>query len=440
MQDERRSPPQSDRGELHIVADLIAIVVGQWRPAASRSTYLVRHLPACDECWHVLDDVIETLASDRVPRDGHWPGARQLLQHLREAAVERRIRSQIPPYIDTLLLEGAEAAASDHQELAEHLGTCRACREDVWRLRRIVQQLRARETLRSQVDTAVQASAQSKHRQSLDRGRPEDATDLWAAAIAPGASASARQYLIADLRANPNSANWSKAYHYCAHLIRLHRPPNSGIADADAHDLTQDVMLRFQRSLDTLSAQEHVNIRTWLIVVAKHTANAYFRRAAREAVREDRISPHVPWAFTDASGEADSDSLFMPASHDTGEPTVPDGVPGGPIPEEAAVFRELLERVGESIRRFVQQSRDPERTKRILDAWMSGVPAREIAQSLGITASTVDNVTFRLRGFLRHEMPELSEGVAKLGSDRRLRTRDSQSTATRQSHQAGDDE
>lgn len=148
---------------------------------------------------------------------------------------------------------------------------------------------------------------------------------------------------------------------------------------AEADDLTQDVLVQVIRKLDSFEGSSRFT--TWLYTVTRNAAADRFRRTGR---REE------------VTGQlAASERLESTAS---------------PDPEEAIAERKLADLVLSFFREL------PERQRQVFDLTeLQGVPAKDVAERLGIDPVSVRVSLMKARRTLRRRIleshPELAEDV-----------------------------
>lgn len=143
--------------------------------------------------------------------------------------------------------------------------------------------------------------------------------------------------------------------------------------DADAEDVTQDVLLQVVRKLDTFRGE--ANLATWLHRVTVNAALAHRRRRARREEHEVR----------------DPLGLFLESGHHS-RPISPWTAP----PDEALVSRETSELIGRAIDRLPEAYRDV-----YVLADVEGLPNQEIADALDLSLSAVKSRLHRGRLMMR---------------------------------------
>ena len=152
--------------------------------------------------------------------------------------------------------------------------------------------------------------------------------------------------------------------------------------DADAEDVTQDVLLQVVRKLDTFRGESQLG--TWLHRV---TVNAALAHRAKRANRQKH-----------ESGEA-LDGL--PATEG----------PGGPLkrwnvsPDEPVLAAEQAELIDQAIHRLPAPFRDV-----YVLADVEGLPNNEIAEMLGLSVPAVKSRLHRARLRMRDELTPHFEG------------------------------
>lgn len=155
-------------------------------------------------------------------------------------------------------------------------------------------------------------------------------------------------------------------------------------SDADAEDVTQDVLLQVIRKLPTFRGE--AAFPTWLHRV---TVNAALSHRQKRAAREQRLV-HDP-----------IDRLFEDGHHH------------GPVrgwsisPEDAALGHETQRLIEDSIATLPEHYRDV-----FVLADVEGLPNAEIAAMLGLSVSAVKNRLHRARVIMRHNLAPHFEGAS----------------------------
>src|SRR5262245_24659360 len=156
-------------------------------------------------------------------------------------------------------------------------------------------------------------------------------------------------------------------------------------SDADAEDVTQDVLLQVIRKLPTFRGESAFP--TWLHRV---TVNAALTHREKRANREQR-EIHDPF-----------DKLFEDGSHHH-------AVRGWSIgPEDLAIDQERHRLIEQAIAELPENYRDI-----LVLADKEGLPNAEIADMLGLSVSAVKNRLHRARLLMRHYLaPHFEEALA----------------------------
>jgi RNA polymerase sigma-70 factor (ECF subfamily) len=155
-------------------------------------------------------------------------------------------------------------------------------------------------------------------------------------------------------------------------------------SDADAEDVTQDVLLQVVRKLPTFRGE--AAFPTWLHRV---TVNAALSHRQKRAARENRLV-HDPL-----------DRLFEDGHHH------------GPVrswaisPEDAALGHETQRLIEDAIATLPEHYRDV-----FVLADVEGLPNAEIAAMLGLSISAVKNRLHRARVIMRHTLAPHFEGAS----------------------------
>jgi RNA polymerase sigma-70 factor (ECF subfamily) len=137
--------------------------------------------------------------------------------------------------------------------------------------------------------------------------------------------------------------------------------------DADAEDVTQDVLVQVVRKLDTFRGESELS--TWLHRITVNAALALRRRRSRLSEQHLEISLD-----------------YLPQQTDTA---------GGP-PEEKALRGELLQQLEAAIARLPEKYRDT-----IVLADVEGLPNSEVGELLGLSLPAVKSRLHRARLMLR---------------------------------------
>ena len=155
--------------------------------------------------------------------------------------------------------------------------------------------------------------------------------------------------------------------------------------DADAEDVTQDVLLQVVRKLDTFRGDSQ--IATWLHRVTVNAALAHRQKRANRQKRE--------------TNETDPDLLEASA-------------PGGPVkrwnttPDEAALAAEQAETIEKAIGELPSPFRDV-----FVLADVEGLPNAEIGDMLGLSVAAVKSRLHRARLRMRDALaPHFEGGIA----------------------------
>ncbi|RFU40966.1 sigma-70 family RNA polymerase sigma factor [Actinomadura logoneensis] len=154
-----------------------------------------------------------------------------------------------------------------------------------------------------------------------------------------------------------------------------------GLDDADCGDVVQTAWLRLVERIDTI--QDPQAVPHWLAVTARREAVALARRRGREA-------PADPLCFTDVIG---------------GRPRSP-MVGGGDLgvrrpacsPEEAALAREQVGRVGEALRAL------PRRCQDLLRMLALATSYNELAAALDLPVGSIGSARARCLAHLRRRL------------------------------------
>jgi len=154
--------------------------------------------------------------------------------------------------------------------------------------------------------------------------------------------------------------------------------------DADAEDVTQDVLLQVIRKLDTFRGESAIG--TWLHRVTVNAALAHRQKRANRQKRE---------------------------TSDPGEALLEAAAPAGPVkrwdirPDESALGAEQTELIEKAIGTLP----DPFRDVYVL-ADVEGLPNSEIAEMLGLSVPAVKSRLHRARLRMRDELAPHFEGGA----------------------------
>ena len=155
--------------------------------------------------------------------------------------------------------------------------------------------------------------------------------------------------------------------------------------DADAEDVTQDVLVQVIRKLDTFRGDAQLS--TWLHRVTVNAALAHRQKRANRQKRE--------------AGETDPDTLEWAA-------------PGGPVkrwntaPEDAVLAEEQTEVIEKAIGLLPEPFRDV-----YVLADVEGLPNAEIADLLGMSVPAVKSRLHRARMRMRDALsPHFEGGIA----------------------------
>jgi RNA polymerase sigma-70 factor (ECF subfamily) len=156
-------------------------------------------------------------------------------------------------------------------------------------------------------------------------------------------------------------------------------------SDADAEDVTQEVLLQVVRKLPTFRGESAFP--TWLHRVTVNAALAYRRKRAARSEHHDKTK-----------------TLDMVLEED---------LPGGPVrrwsvgPEEAALDRETQELIERAIGALPEDYRDA-----FVLSDVEGLPNAEIGEMLGVSLSVVKNRLHRARRKLRDALAPHFEEVS----------------------------
>ncbi len=156
-------------------------------------------------------------------------------------------------------------------------------------------------------------------------------------------------------------------------------------SDADAEDVTQEVLLQVIRNRDKFRGESAFS--TWLYRV---TANAALTYRARRATREKHQAPEPLHHFLEDGNHAAP-------------------VKGWAVgPEELALSRERRELIEKAIAGLPEMYRDV-----FVLADVEGLPNQEIADILGMSLSAVKSRLHRARLMMRHALaPHFEEASA----------------------------
>jgi RNA polymerase sigma-70 factor, ECF subfamily len=153
--------------------------------------------------------------------------------------------------------------------------------------------------------------------------------------------------------------------------------------DADAEDVTQDVLLQVVRKIDTFRGE--ADLGTWLHRVTVNAALAHRRKRARRAEHE----VHDPL------------SLFLESGHHAG-PVQSWSV----TPEEQVLSREQTELIEQAIGTLPEMYRDV-----YVLADVEGLPNAEIGDMLGLSVAAVKSRLHRGRLMMRNALAPHFEEV-----------------------------
>jgi RNA polymerase sigma-70 factor, ECF subfamily len=154
--------------------------------------------------------------------------------------------------------------------------------------------------------------------------------------------------------------------------------------DADAEDVTQDVLLQVVRKLNTFRGD--ANLSTWLHRVTVNAALSHRRRRARRDEHETHASP---------------DHVLLDGHH--GYPVRPWSV----APEAALESRETAELISRAIDRLPEGYRDV-----YVLADVEGLPNAEIGELLELSVPAVKSRLHRSRLMMRNALAPHFEEVA----------------------------
>jgi hypothetical protein len=133
------SPPTIEAGGPHVVDQLIQLIGGQRSFTRTERKKIREHLVDCLICQSFLGEyLIESVAYDRANSTSEKP-ARELLSQL-EYHMHRRLKGDIPAYVETFMKSGEDVANERYSLLAGHLIDCQDCREEVEGLQSWLQQ------------------------------------------------------------------------------------------------------------------------------------------------------------------------------------------------------------------------------------------------------------------------------------------------------------
>jgi RNA polymerase sigma-70 factor (ECF subfamily) len=155
--------------------------------------------------------------------------------------------------------------------------------------------------------------------------------------------------------------------------------------DADAEDVTQDVLLQVVRKLDTFRGE--ADIATWLYRVTVNMALAYRARRARRA--EHEVHDHPP-----LNGFSEDGHHAAPVR------------PWSVAPDQHALDREQTRLIEDAIARLPDVYRDV-----YVLADVEGLPNAEIADLLGLNLPGVKSRLHRARVLMRNALAPHFEEV-----------------------------
>jgi RNA polymerase sigma-70 factor (ECF subfamily) len=173
-------------------------------------------------------------------------------------------------------------------------------------------------------------------------------------------------------------------------VFREHAPRVYNLArrmlgnDADAEDVTQDVLLQVVRKLDTFRGD--ANVTTWLHRV---TVNAALAHRRKRATREHREIPDPLEMFTENGHHAHAVR------------------PWSVTPDRLAVKRETTELIEKAILGLPELYRDV-----YVLADVEGLPNQEIGSLLGLSLAAVKSRLHRGRLLMRHALAPHFEEAA----------------------------
>lgn len=160
--------------------------------------------------------------------------------------------------------------------------------------------------------------------------------------------------------------------------------------DADAEDVTQDVLLQVVRKLHTFRGD--AQLPTWLHRV---TVNAALAHREKRANRQKRETPTGSEEALEAAAGDGADGVRLPR-------------PGGESPDEIALAAEQRRLIDRAIARLPEQFRDV-----YVLADVEGLPNGEIGDMLGLSVAAVKSRLHRARLRMRDLLaPHFEEAVA----------------------------
>jgi hypothetical protein len=117
-------------GKPHVQEQLIKLIRGKQSFTRTERKKMREHLAVCLECQSFFGEfLIESVAYDRVNGSSEVP-ARKLLAQL-ESIMHKRLKEDIPAYVETLEKFGENQANSKYRILAGHLVDCQDCRSEM---------------------------------------------------------------------------------------------------------------------------------------------------------------------------------------------------------------------------------------------------------------------------------------------------------------------
>ncbi len=116
-------------GELHVLEQLIKLISGQHSLTRTERKKMREHLAGCLYCQSFLGEyLIESIEYDRVNSTSEIP-ARNLIARL-EKVMHKRLKEDIPAYVETVERSGEDEAYKRFSLLVSHFVDCQECQSE----------------------------------------------------------------------------------------------------------------------------------------------------------------------------------------------------------------------------------------------------------------------------------------------------------------------
>jgi RNA polymerase sigma-70 factor (ECF subfamily) len=193
-----------------------------------------------------------------------------------------------------------------------------------------------------------------------------------------------RPSLLARLRDAADAESWQTFVHTYAPLV-FRYARHRGVQDADAADITQDVLVRVARSMRAFAYQpERGRFRDWLGTVTRNQLSSFLARRQRT----ERVGASDRPSEVEEAAAPEADSEWTAAFH-------------------AQVLAVALERIRPGFEAVTWDA--------FLRVWQAGRPALDVAQELGLPIDKVYAAKARVLKRLREEILLLADDLPQQG-------------------------